>query len=1108
MQENDGCDDIDSTLQCIELIFSMDTRALGDENVNFLVNLLDSGHSYEVVILLAKLQPALRFGGSNENEIENETDSSVSLIHLLCAHQKFPDRLIRDLLDLDWYILSQKENEECEAATADVTNGFKKKMALKKFVEESNLNFDFIKDAYKRFQKSVDLTSAHNAHLINYEGICSLLQLKDSSLQEVFQLYSYEHHAEIDVKEFFVALSNSTNAAKRDIAIFAYECFDGMNKSTISLEQYYTIARAINYADSDAEVNEVEDCFVNEYGLVSFDAIMAGLFPGFNSAFEMKDQNWDVPLHIACRYGSTELIQSILRQNPLCAAIKNKNGWTALDILIQRGYDAVDVNIFVEVLIAYPHAITRYEHGEKSRLNILDLLKVHEPPIPQEFVIKAIELRPDLLTPDVFDDEGQPPINIAISNCLPSRIIKALAEKQHTPSKTGKEVPLLLNTKTGDTPLHVALDMDRFNPEVANMIIAQNPLYLHAQNSDGNFPLDIAIISRHQKRRKYVESKHPYENNTSIFQTIEEEGVESYEIVFDPKTVTENEYDYVTFYKDETKSDFWGSRKYCGDSNWPGVGDRPPLKIPAGKFYLHFYSDGSNTEWGYKFHYEFKSKITELTPGVAEVNKLLQFYLQPPNREKPLSRLLGLQMKISDLPRNFLPNDLLLLLFDEFNQRRNSSVLTKVESVSSVVTKTSKKVVVEEFIKEYPELNEYKRIQDISIGLQSTDMIDFDYTKFCELMRVDPSPSGEKMFQCFDYDNKNLVDLREILIILNNHACKSLFLKLKFSFEICNLHGKDGIATRAGLMTIINANYLDTRSEMIQQKADEILQNFDDDMITCSDLFCTAVERSELLFPEAPIPGIMFTSSDNDLLVSAIESDALISKDVISKIIEVFPASVKRKLRDGNIPLVRAIEFNSNPDIIQALIDAYPQSVLHPVHRSGHSKFQDHMLPIFFAVSMDINFSSISIILKATCGECRYLCLELQISLTFLHLFTIQALLGSTDIAAEWVQNFYSDFIRSCRRPQTILLLNDIDRSLLNDSVSLSRVIRNVLQVPLAQIDKICFLFVLPFSLLPITINRCTGKSHTWCGKVSSRHQSHSTLNCRQSGQCAIAQHH
>lgn len=104
-----------------------------------------------------------------------------------------------------------------------------------------------------------------------------------------------------------------------------------------------------------------------------------------------------------------------------------------------------------------------------------------------------------------------------------------------------------------------------------------------------------------------IESEHPYRNNTSEFTTVHIPGAVHYTISFHPDTRTEPVYDFVKFYDDETHTHFFGAGKYSGGlngtpCNWPGVGGRPPLVIPASKFIIHFKTNGSVSDWGFRMH--------------------------------------------------------------------------------------------------------------------------------------------------------------------------------------------------------------------------------------------------------------------------------------------------------------------------------------------------------------------------------------------------------------------------------------------------------------------------------------------------------------------------
>jgi hypothetical protein len=104
-----------------------------------------------------------------------------------------------------------------------------------------------------------------------------------------------------------------------------------------------------------------------------------------------------------------------------------------------------------------------------------------------------------------------------------------------------------------------------------------------------------------------IESEHPYRHNTNEYTTVQVPGAVSYCIRFHEDTKTEPIYDFVKFYDNETHTEYFGAGKYSGGTNgtscnWPGVGNRPPLIIPASKFIIHFKTNGSVNDWGFRMH--------------------------------------------------------------------------------------------------------------------------------------------------------------------------------------------------------------------------------------------------------------------------------------------------------------------------------------------------------------------------------------------------------------------------------------------------------------------------------------------------------------------------
>ncbi len=105
---------------------------------------------------------------------------------------------------------------------------------------------------------------------------------------------------------------------------------------------------------------------------------------------------------------------------------------------------------------------------------------------------------------------------------------------------------------------------------------------------------------------RVLESAHPYADDMDTYVTgVAVEGAAALQLCFHGGAATEGNCDWVTIYQDEYRSAFWGSEKNTGGRGgsakcFPGIGDSPPLVLPAGSFVLRFRSDGSNTDWGSK----------------------------------------------------------------------------------------------------------------------------------------------------------------------------------------------------------------------------------------------------------------------------------------------------------------------------------------------------------------------------------------------------------------------------------------------------------------------------------------------------------------------------
>jgi len=103
---------------------------------------------------------------------------------------------------------------------------------------------------------------------------------------------------------------------------------------------------------------------------------------------------------------------------------------------------------------------------------------------------------------------------------------------------------------------------------------------------------------------KHLESKHNYDDNMDTYTDLSIPGAKRLQLVFDKRSSTEKDCDYVVIYRDQSRSQTIGPR-YTGrasssDKVFAGVASTPPCNVPGDSCVVHFHSDGSNNDWGYK----------------------------------------------------------------------------------------------------------------------------------------------------------------------------------------------------------------------------------------------------------------------------------------------------------------------------------------------------------------------------------------------------------------------------------------------------------------------------------------------------------------------------
>jgi serine/threonine-protein phosphatase 2B regulatory subunit len=171
---------------------------------------------------------------------------------------------------------------------------------------------------------------------------------------------------------------------------------------------------------------------------------------------------------------------------------------------------------------------------------------------------------------------------------------------------------------------------------------------------------------------------------------------------------------------------------------------------------------------------------------------------------------------------------------------------------SVVQARNAKKTALDEFardnnIKPESVKKAYKRFQ--ATDKDKSGMI--DYTEFCEVLQVDPSPQCEKVFQMYDYDKSGQIDVREFMIGLANFTGAGKDDKLKFAFMIFDEEG-NGVITKGELTKILKANHMASSEAEVARKADTIMAQADKDgdgVVTFEEFVIVSKKFPNILFP-------------------------------------------------------------------------------------------------------------------------------------------------------------------------------------------------------------------------------------------------------------------
>ncbi|KAH9058629.1 hypothetical protein Ae201684P_005971 [Aphanomyces euteiches] len=173
-------------------------------------------------------------------------------------------------------------------------------------------------------------------------------------------------------------------------------------------------------------------------------------------------------------------------------------------------------------------------------------------------------------------------------------------------------------------------------------------------------------------------------------------------------------------------------------------------------------------------------------------------------------------------------------------------------AASSIQLRNERKNALEEFaqdnnIKAESVKKAFKRFQ----ATDKDGSGQIDYTEFCEIMLVDPSPQCEKLFQLFDNDKVGRIDVREFLIALSNFCGAEKEEKLKFAFMVFDDDG-NGVLSKMELMKILKANHMASNESEVARKADTIMSQGDKDgdgVISFDEFAIVSKKFPNILFP-------------------------------------------------------------------------------------------------------------------------------------------------------------------------------------------------------------------------------------------------------------------
>jgi len=172
-----------------------------------------------------------------------------------------------------------------------------------------------------------------------------------------------------------------------------------------------------------------------------------------------------------------------------------------------------------------------------------------------------------------------------------------------------------------------------------------------------------------------------------------------------------------------------------------------------------------------------------------------------------------------------------------------------------IEARNAKRRLLDEFARDHnlkPESIKRAHRRYVAMDKNKTGLM--DYTEFCEILQVDPSPQSEEVFAQYDYRKADLVDAKEVLIALANFTGAGKDDKLKFAFLVFD-EDNNGVITKGELVKILKSNHMAKVDAEVDRKADTIMSQADkngDGVISFDEFVSVSKKFPNILFPSYP----------------------------------------------------------------------------------------------------------------------------------------------------------------------------------------------------------------------------------------------------------------